>query len=165
MGAATCLACALCVDAVHADELPTPALASNGVHLVPYLPRYTTAEVVPAPAASPIAPADSLSPAEAVLTPAVPEPVPLPTPATPQFKLVGGESIETQLRGWATSAGWKLVWNVEPDWIVPNDQAYDGDFKAAATRAIKDLAANGANVVADGYPDNRTFIVHEGGSD
>ncbi|RDS98135.1 pilus assembly protein [Burkholderia contaminans] len=72
---------------------------------------------------------------------------------------------ESQLREWAKSDGWSLSWNVGPDWIVPNDADYAGDFPEAATKVLEDLAANGADVRGDGYLDNRTFVVHEAGND
>ncbi|MBJ9594178.1 TcpQ domain-containing protein [Burkholderia orbicola] len=152
------------------------------IHLAPYLARYNapapvalagTASIPSAVASSDaarpsvatnvesnVAPAGSLSPSETVIAAPLAD-----APATPLHHLVGGVSLESQLREWAKSAGWSLSWNVVSDWIVPNDADYAGDFPEAATKVLEDLAANGADVRGDGYLDNRTFVVHEAGND
>ncbi|HHV7521300.1 TPA: TcpQ domain-containing protein [Burkholderia orbicola] len=162
--------------------LATSATAFAGdqhaIRLAPFLPRYvppvaassaeaisprsTDAVLMPiAPnTTSSVAPAASLSPSEAVVATAVAD-----APTKSLHHLSGGVSLESQLREWAKSDGWSLTWNVGPDWIVPNDANYVGDFPQAATTVIQDLAANGADVRGDGYLDNRTFVVHEAGND
>ncbi|WP_179255160.1 TcpQ domain-containing protein [Burkholderia sp. HI2500] len=184
------IALAAVAPAHAADQVATSS--APAIHLAPYLPRYTPpaapTPVVVAPAASTgtssssggvpplssdslvalagqnsasnVAPAASLSPSETVVAAPVTD-----APSKPMHHLTGGVSLESQLREWAKSDGWTLSWNVGPDWIVPNDTDYVGDFPEAATKVIQDLAANGADVRGDGYPDNRTFVVHEAGND
>ncbi|HHY6930454.1 TPA: TcpQ domain-containing protein [Burkholderia ambifaria] len=173
--------------AAIAGDLQTQSNA-QAIHLAPYLARYTAPAPVapvgtasissavassstavpplssdaarPSAAASNVAPAGSLSPSETVIAAPLAD-----APAKPLHHLIGGVSLESQLREWAKSDGWSLSWNVGPDWIVPNDADYAGDFPEAATKVLEDLAANGADVRGDGYLDNRTFVVHEAGND
>ncbi|EML1601783.1 TPA: toxin co-regulated pilus biosynthesis Q family protein [Burkholderia cepacia ATCC 25416] len=175
-------ALATSATAIAGDQLATSN--SPAIHLAPYLPRYnppapaasaspslTVAAVPPLSSGSPatliaqnaasnVAPAASLSPSETVVEAPV-----VDAPPKPLHHLTGGVSLESQLREWAKSDGWSLSWNVGPDWIVPNDADYAGDFPEAATKVLEDLAANGADVRGDGYLDNRTFVVHEAGND
>jgi hypothetical protein len=84
--------------------------------------------------------------------------------APPVYSLKAGLGLESQLQGWASRAGWKVVWNVPHDWIVPNGAVFGDDFHAAADQVIQTLAANGANVRADFYKGNRTLVVRAGSS-
>ncbi|MFL9876669.1 TcpQ domain-containing protein [Paraburkholderia megapolitana] len=141
-----------------------PVAAAPNVSVVPSTSTLASAtpssSALPTPSPASIAPTVSLSPSETVISPAVPD-------TTPQesHQLVGGVPVQSQLREWAKTAGWSLIWNVTPDWIVPNDATYTGDFPDAAAQVIKDLAANGADIRGDGYSGNRTFVVHEAGSE
>ncbi|WP_410199458.1 TcpQ domain-containing protein [Burkholderia cenocepacia] len=135
------------------------AVASSGA-AVPPLSSDAARTSVAADVASNVAPAGSLSPSETVIAAPLAD-----VPVKPLHHLIGGVSLESQLREWAKSDGWSLSWNVGPDWIVPNDGDYAGDFPEAATKVLEDLAANGADVRGDGYLVNRTFVVHEAGND
>lgn len=149
---------------------PAPA-----IRFAPYLPRYTpppanpvpvvTADVrnavpvskelpgvpathVPPASTDAVAPAASLSPSESVAS----------------FRLEAGAPLESQLAAWAKQAGWTLLWNIEPGWVVPGAADFGTDFETAVTKAIEALAANGADVRADGYRENHVFVVHEAGN-
>lgn len=127
---------------VHDTPVPAPAKP---------LPMAATAtsEAAAAPAAQP---------ALSVHATAMPvfQPIPL-------WTLKANQSISAGLTAWAQATGWKVVWNVPLDWLVPNTVQFQGDFKAAATAVIKALAANGADVRADVYTANKTLVVHAAG--
>ncbi|MBM5620367.1 toxin co-regulated pilus biosynthesis Q family protein [Burkholderia pseudomallei] len=138
----------------------TPSAVASSGSGVPSLSSDAPVPSVAANVTSNVAPAGSLSPSETVIAAPL-----VDAPTKPLHHLVGGVSLESQLREWAKADGWSLAWNVGPDWIVPNDADYAGDFPEAATKVLEDLAANGADVRGDGYLDNRTFVVHEAGND
>lgn len=77
------------------------------------------------------------------------------------LQLDAGGTIEAQLRAWASHAGWTMVWDLPQDWVVPARTTFDGDFMTAAKGVIETLAAAGADVRADVYTKNRTFVVHQ----
>lgn len=80
------------------------------------------------------------------------------------FSLVAGKSIESQVRGWATRAGWHLIWNLPDDWIAPGDRAYGTNFEQAVRHVIEELAGNGAGVVGDIWRGNKTVVVSSVGA-
>ncbi len=80
------------------------------------------------------------------------------------YRLEAGLPIDEQLRGWARRAGWTLLWNIEPGWIVPGAQDFGTDFRSAMNQVIASLADNGADVLGDGYEANHVFIVHAKGT-
>lgn len=93
------------------------------------------------------------------------------SPSTPDaqnvvepYRLEAGLPIDEQLRGWARRAGWTLLWNIEPGWIVPGAQDFGADFRSAMNQVIASLADNGADVLGDGYKANHVFIVHAKGT-
>lgn len=163
------LTCMLVIGAVLVMSPTAFAGDQQAIQLAPFLPRYVPPVAAPsAGAISPrssdaaltaVAPAASLSPSETVVATAMAD-----ARTKSLHHLSGGVSLESQLREWAKSDGWSLTWYLGPDWIVPNDADYAGDFPQAATTVIQDLAANGADVRGDGYLDNRTFVVHEAGN-
>lgn len=92
-----------------------------------------------------------------------------PTPATPRkdgtvWVLVAGRPIGHELRGWGAKAGWKIVWDMQKDWIVPADSQFTGDFPAAAADVINTLASNGALIHARFYEGNKTIVVTGAGA-
>ncbi len=91
---------------------------------------------------------------------------PTPTIASVEvpYHLEAGLPIDEQLRGWARRAGWTLLWNIEPGWIVPGAQDFGTDFRSAMNQVIASLADNGADVLGDGYEANHVFIVHAKGT-
>ena len=101
--------------------------------------------------------------------PGVPTAVPSAVKSIPVFKpiplwtLKANQAISVGLDAWARASGWKVVWNVPQDWLVPNTVQFQGDFRAAATQVIQALAANGADIRADVYTANKTLVVHAAG--
>lgn len=103
--------------------------------------------------------ADSTTPEGGASTqpPAVSAPKPTP------FALKAGESLETQLQGWAAKAGWTVIWNLPNDWIVPGAATFTPDFETSANRVVEALSHNGADVRADVYTVNKTIVIHQAG--
>jgi hypothetical protein len=79
------------------------------------------------------------------------------------FTLLGGQSLETQLTGWAKRAGWSVTWNTPDDWIVPHDSSYGGDFQDAVKSVFTQLAEDGADVRADIWQGNKAVVVDKAG--
>lgn len=120
----------------------------------------TPAPVAPEPIS--LATAARAAPVAPVAPIAAPEGAPALSVAS--FSLVAGESIETQLRDWASRAGWSVDWQLQDDWVVPGNSSYGADFAQAATQVIEQLAQNGADIRADIYPGNHALVVHEAGA-
>ena len=115
-------------------------------------PKAAAAQQTAAPQ-RPIVPAAALA---AVRSIPVFKPIPL-------WTLKANQAISVGLDAWARASGWKVVWNVPQDWLVPNTVQFQGDFRAAATQVIQALAANGADIRADVYTANKTLVVHAAG--
>jgi hypothetical protein len=101
--------------------------------------------------------------------PIVPAAAPAAVRSIPVFKpiplwtLKANQAISVGLDAWAHASGWKVVWNIPQDWLVPNTVQFQGDFRAAATQVIQALAANGADIRGDVYTANKTLVVHAAG--
>lgn len=80
------------------------------------------------------------------------------------FNLLGGESLEAQLRGWAKRAGWSVTWNTPDDWIVPHNSSYGSDFQEAINSVFTQLAEDGADVRADIWQGNKAVVVDKSGA-
>jgi hypothetical protein len=77
------------------------------------------------------------------------------------IKLVAGKPLSKQLQAFGAAQGWTVVWKLTQDWVVPAPATFEGSFGSAAQAVIEALAANGADVHADIYPRNKTFVVHQ----
>ncbi len=84
--------------------------------------------------------------------------------ATPVWVLAKGDSIDSALRAWALKAGWTVIWDAPKDWVVPNGVQFQGDFPSAAAQVVESLSRNGADIRADVYSANKTFVIHQAGS-
>lgn len=126
-----------------------------------------TLRIAPWPGPDPEAVA--AQPTAAPQRPVVPAAAPAAVRSIPAFKpiplwtLKANQAISVGLDAWARASGWKVVWNVPQDWLVPNTVQFQGDFRAAATQVIQALAANGADIRADVYTANKTLVVHAAG--
>ena len=126
-----------------------------------------TLRIAPWPGPDPEAAA--AKPIAAPQHPVVPASAPAAVRSIPAFKpiplwtLKANQAISVGLDDWAHASGWKVVWNVPQDWLVPNTVQFQGDFRAAATQVIQALAANGADIRADVYTANKTLVVHAAG--
>jgi sarcosine oxidase gamma subunit len=81
------------------------------------------------------------------------------------FHLHAASSTEIQLKAWAKGAGWTVVWNTPDDWIVPVDHTFTTDFQEAAQAVLTALAENGADIRVDVYPDDRSVVVRQAGTE
>lgn len=75
------------------------------------------------------------------------------------WTLEAGHTNGQDLQAWGKKAGWKVVWVIQHDWVIPSATSFSGDFMTAATDVIKTLAANGALVRAKFYAGNKTMVV------
>lgn len=73
--------------------------------------------------------------------------------------LAENKTISRELDRLAAEDGWKLVWNLKTDWVVPATATYEGDFKSVATEVIKTLSQNGILIRAQFYDGNKTAVV------
>jgi hypothetical protein len=81
-----------------------------------------------------------------------------------EWVLTVGHTISDDLKIWATQAGWKVIWNMQQDWNVPNQTKLTGDFPTAAAEVIKVLATNGALIHAQFYEGNKIMVVTGSGA-
>lgn len=95
--------------------------------------------------------------------PAMSYPVETESGSDSTYSLSGGQSLESQVLGWAKRAGWGASWNTPDDWIVPHDMSFGGDFESAITQVFKQLADNGADVRADIWRGNKEVVVDRAG--
>lgn len=84
--------------------------------------------------------------------------VPVPE-VLPIWTLTAGLMIGHELQKWGQKAGWKVIWSMSKDWVVPAPTSFTGDFRAAASEVIKTLAVNGALVRAQFFDGNKTLVV------
>ena len=75
------------------------------------------------------------------------------------WTLTEGKTIAKQLSLWADQAGWKVIWNLDKDWIIPTNTFFSGDFKTAAAAVIDTLAENGVLIRATLFEGNQTMVV------
>lgn len=86
--------------------------------------------------------------------------VPKIVPAVQRWALTAGNPLSKELAKWGDASGWKVVWNVEKDWLVPADSVFIGaDFQIAASKVIQSLAKNGAIIRSQFYLANKTMVV------
>ncbi|MEX3917913.1 toxin co-regulated pilus biosynthesis Q family protein [Paraburkholderia sp. BR10872] len=131
---------------------PTVALASNGPAGLPASPTADHKDV-------PANPHGEIAPE----APAAQLPGPEAAPSAETYVLLGGQSLETQLMGWAKRAGWSVSWNTADDWIVPHDLSYHSNFEDAINSVFTQLASNGADVRADIWRGNKAVVVDKAG--
>lgn len=79
------------------------------------------------------------------------------------WTLVAGELVGQQLARWGQSVGWHVVWNYNQDWTVPSSVTFQGDFSAAASQVLEDLASEGALIHGVFYQGNHTLVITGGG--
>lgn len=79
------------------------------------------------------------------------------------WTLVAGELVGQQLASWGQSVGWHVVWNYNEDWTVPSSVTFQGNFSAAASQVLDDLASEGALIHGVFYQGNHTLVITGGG--
>ncbi|MES2879228.1 MAG: toxin co-regulated pilus biosynthesis Q family protein [Pseudomonadota bacterium] len=85
-----------------------------------------------------------------------------PADALPILKtwtLQAGKTSGENLKAWAATANWTVIWNHPQDWNVPASTLFYGEFADAAEEVIKTLAANGALIRANINEGNNTIVV------
>lgn len=76
--------------------------------------------------------------------------------------LYHGFSLRNQMLDWGKRAGWKVIWPVELDWIVPITTSFVGEFDGESgvlAQIIKALNAQGKETHVTLYKNNKTAIV------
>lgn len=105
-------------------------------------------------------------------TPAVPiarqHPVPAyvyvaPPPAQPIWILNAGTLIGHDLSMWAIQAGWTVKWQSKQDWAVPASSTFVGSFQDVASRVLKTMASQGADIRGKFYAGNHVLYVDQPG--
>lgn len=86
------------------------------------------------------------------------------TPAASAWVIHEGQPISSALQAWGRQAKWTVLWQLDQDWKAPHDTTFEGDFESAASNAVRALAANGADIRAVFYPDNKTLAIRPAGN-
>jgi hypothetical protein len=111
----------------------------------------------------PLKPRDvvAASPVEPIAVPAATtsNPAAAPLPIEQTWTLQAGKTMGQNLKAWAATASWTVVWQLPKDWVVPAPAAFTGGFSEAAAAAIETLASNGALIRAQIYEGNRTIVI------
>lgn len=92
-------------------------------------------------------------------TTATTNPLAAPLPIEEIWTLKAGVTISENLDTWSHIGGWKVIWSLPKDWIVPNETSFTGDFSDAAAKVIKTLADNGVLVHIGIYEGNKTVVI------
>lgn len=80
-------------------------------------------------------------------------------PILKTWTLLAGKTSGENLKAWAATANWTVIWNHPQDWNVPASTVFYGEFADAAEEVIKTLAANGALIRASINEGNNTIVV------
>lgn len=115
-------------------------------------PAMPVAEVVPVvPAVSPLATETRLPEAE------------LPPISSPSFpwEIQKGVALQKQMEGWATVAGYHLVWESTNDYMMESRAMFHGTYIEAVKNFFAALAANGHALRVTVYEGNKTVVISE----
>lgn len=85
-------------------------------------------------------------------------------PPVSDWSVHEGQPISSAIQTWGHRAGWTVLWQLDQDWKAPHDTVFKGDFETAASNAVRALAANGADIRAVFYPDNKTLAIRPAGN-
>lgn len=95
--------------------------------------------------------------------PALPTSSPAPRPPSPpEWVLYAGHPIGQELIQWGQESGWRVIWNPQQDWLVPNTTVFHGSFTNASSQVLEDLAAEGAPIHGIFYQGNQTLVITGG---
>lgn len=102
-----------------------------------------------------------VTPSARVVASATPKPVDAKpvAPVKPSWVLHAGDTVKKDMEAWAAQAGWRIVWNMSKDWVVPATSSFGGSFQAASASVISTLSANGAIIHAKFFQGNRTIVI------
>jgi hypothetical protein len=77
-----------------------------------------------------------------------------------RIDLVKAKPLSQQLGGYATLAGWVLIWDAS-EFILDNNVSFDGDFEAALTSFLLGTYESGSRLRATFYRGNKTVRIQE----
>lgn len=137
------------------EDRSAPAVAST-------LPtREQTTHALTSPA-TPVAGAAPVAPATQTVATALPE-AELPPISAPGFpwEIQKGSSLRDQMEGWATVAGYHLIWESANDYMMESRAMFHGTYIEAVRNFFAALAANGHALRVTVYEGNKTVVVSE----
>lgn len=120
-------------------------------------------DIRPLPIAA-IQPAPDNSVALALPVAATANPQAAALPIQQLWTLTAGDTVGQNLSAWAEKVGWKVMWSLPGDWVIPNTASFSGSFADAAQSVIETLADNGALVRARIREDNKTIVIFAPGA-
>ena len=139
-------------------------LAKKSVPAASTLPTKTQISPALTPPAVPVATAAPVAPMTQplVTTTALPE-AELPPISAPGFpwEIQKGMSLREQMEGWATVAGYHLIWESANDYMMESRAMFHGTYIEAVRNFFAALAANGHALRVTVYEGNKTVVVSE----
>lgn len=141
--------------AEKAEDRRAPVVAST-------LPtKEQTTHALTPPAVS-VAGAAPVVPAAQTVATALPE-AELPPISAPGFpwEIQKGMSLREQMEGWATVAGYHLIWESSNDYMMESRAMFHGTYIEAVRNFFAALAANGHALRVTVYEGNKTVVVSE----
>lgn len=139
-------------------------LAKKSVPAASTLPTKTQISPALTPPAVPVATAAPVAPMTQplVTTTALPE-AELPPISAPGFpwEIQKGMSLREQMEGWATVAGYHLIWESSNDYMMESRAMFHGTYIEAVRNFFAALAANGHALRVTVYEGNKTVVVSE----
>ena len=133
-----------------------PTKAQTSYALTPPAPAAHVAPVTPA---APVAPVTSVTPVAAPVPPEVDMP-PVSSPSFP-WEIQKGMALRSQMEGWATVAGYHLIWESPNDYMMESQAVFHGTYLDAVKKFFAALAANGHALRVTVYEGNRTVVVSD----
>lgn len=126
--------------------------------------RAQTSHVLTPPTA-PVTPADPVAPVTPVTPVAAPVPpeTDVPPVSSPSFpwEIQKGTALRSQMEGWATVAGYHLIWESPNDYMMESRAVFHGTYLDAVKGFFAALAANGHALRVTVYEGNRTVVVSD----
>ena len=141
--------------AEKAEDRSAPAVASS-------LPTKAQTTHALTPPATPVAGAAPVAPAAQTVAATLPE-ADLPPISAPGFpwEIQKGSSLRGQMEGWATVAGYHLIWESPNDYMMESRAMFHGTYIEAVRNFFAALAANGHALRVTVYEGNKTVVVSE----
>ncbi|MCI7568958.1 MAG: TcpQ domain-containing protein [Desulfovibrio sp.] len=114
----------------------------------------------------PAVPAATAVPSVSTTQPLVATPLPeadLPPISSPSFpwEIQKGVALQKQMEGWATVAGYHLVWESPSDYMMESRAMFHGTYIEAVRNLFAALAANGHALRVTVYEGNKTVVISE----
>ena len=137
------------------EDRSAPAVASS-------LPTRAQTTHALTPPTTPVAGAGPVVPAAQTVAATLPE-ADLPPISAPGFpwEIQKGSSLRGQMEGWATVAGYHLIWESPNDYMMESRAMFHGTYIEAVRNFFAALAANGHALRVTVYEGNKTVVVSE----